>query len=74
LNAGLEAFCRGAGVDPASIGSDAQVTMLTLAGQMVREVVLGMMEALKARGEIKTRESGNGQFQPAENNPPTRPA
>ncbi len=69
LSAGLEAFCRGAGVDPASIGSDAQVTMLTLAGQMMREVVLGMMEALKARGEIKAREPGNTQFQPAENNP-----
>ncbi len=70
LSAGLEAFCRGAGVDPASIGSDAQVTMLTLAGQMVREVVLGMMEALKARGEIKSRlEISNAPMQASDNNP-----
>lgn len=69
LSAGLEAFCRGAGVDPNSIASESQVAMLTLAGQMVREVVLGMMEALKARGDIKTREPNTTQFQAAENNP-----
>lgn len=70
LTAGLEAFCRGAGIDPASIGSDAQVNTLTLMGQMVREVVLGMMEALKARGEIKSRaEAGSAQLQSTDSNP-----
>lgn len=70
LNAGLEAFCRGAGIDPASIGTDTQVTMLTLVGQMTREIVLGMMEALKARGEIKSRaEIGSSSMQAMDNNP-----
>jgi type VI secretion system FHA domain protein len=70
LTAGLEAFCRGAGVDPASIGSESHVTMLTLAGQMVREVALGLMEALKARGEIKSRmDGGNSPIQAMDNNP-----
>ena len=70
LSAGLEAFCRGAGIDPNSIGSESQVTMLTLAGQMVREVALGLMEALKARGEIKSRmDSGNSPMQATDNNP-----
>jgi type VI secretion system FHA domain protein len=70
LNAGLEAFCRGMGLDPASIGTDAQVTMLTLAGQMVREVVLGMMEVLKVRNEIKSRiDAGNASLQSMDNNP-----
>lgn len=70
LHAGLEAFCRGAGVDPASIAAEAQATMLTLAGQMLREVVLGMMEALKARGEIKSRlDAGNTPMQALDNNP-----
>ncbi len=68
LSAGLEAFCRGAGVDPASIATEAQVTMLTLAGQMVRESVLGMMEALKARGDIKGRNDALP-LQAMDNNP-----
>jgi len=55
LNAGVEAFCRGLGVDPATLPSDLQTTTLTLAGQMLREVVLALMEALKARGEFKGR-------------------
>ncbi|MGC3980667.1 MAG: type VI secretion system-associated FHA domain protein TagH [Steroidobacteraceae bacterium] len=70
LSAGLEAFCRGAGVDPASIGSESQAAMLTLAGQMVREVALGMMEALKARGEIKSRlDNTHTPMQAMDNNP-----
>lgn len=70
LSAGLEAFCRGAGVDPAAVGTDSQVAMLTLAGQMMREVVLGMMEALKARGEIKSRtDNTNVALQAMDNNP-----
>ena len=35
---GVEAFCRGAGIDPASLPADQQNALLTLAGQMLREV------------------------------------
>ena len=70
LNAGLEAFCRGAGIDPNSIAGEAKANMLTLAGQMMREVALGLMEANKARGDIKTKiDAGKPQIQPTDNNP-----
>lgn len=70
LNAGIEAFCRGLGVDPSSLPSDLQTTTLTLAGQMLREVVLALMEALKSRGEFKGRFDPNQTgSQSAQNNP-----
>ncbi len=67
---GLEAFCRGAGIDPSTLPSDAQHALLTMAGQMLREVVLGLMEALKGRADLKSRLRLNQTtIQPAENNP-----
>ena len=67
---GLEAFCRGAGIDPASLPIDQQNALLTLAGQMVRETVLGLMESLKARSDVKSRMRLNQTtIQPGENNP-----
>ena len=70
LNAGVEAFCRGLGIDPSSLPSELQTTTLTLAGQMLREVVLALMEALKSRGEFKGRFDPNQTgAQSAQNNP-----
>ena len=70
LNAGVEAFCRGLGVDPSSLPSELQTTTLTLAGQMLREVALALMEALKSRGEFKSRFDPNQTgAQTAQNNP-----
>lgn len=69
-SSGLEAFCRGAGIDPANLPGDAQNAMLTLAGQMLREVVLGLMESLKGRADLKNRlRLSQTTIQPAENNP-----
>ncbi len=69
-NTGVEAFCRGAGIDPTALPSDAQHALLTVAGQMLREVVLGLMEALKGRADLKNRLRLNQTtIQPAENNP-----
>jgi type VI secretion system protein len=69
-SSGVEAFCRGAGIDPSSLPSDAQSALLTLAGQMVREVVLGLQEALKGRADLKSRLRLNQTtIQPGENNP-----
>jgi type VI secretion system protein len=69
-SSGLEAFCRGAGIDPSSLPSDTQHALLTLAGQMVREVVLGLMEALKGRADLKNRlRLTQTTIQPGENNP-----
>jgi type VI secretion system protein len=67
---GIEAFCRGAGIDPASLPLDAQNALLTLAGQMMREVVLGLMEALQSRADFKGNMKLNETaIQPMDNNP-----
>jgi type VI secretion system protein len=67
---GVEAFCRGAGIDPASLPADAQNALLTLAGQMLREAVLGLMDGLKGRADLKNRlRLSQTAIQPGENNP-----
>ncbi|MBL8269058.1 type VI secretion system-associated FHA domain protein TagH [Steroidobacter sp.] len=67
---GVEAFCRGAGIDPASVPLETQHALLQLAGQMTREVVLGLMEVLKGRADQKSRLRLNQTgIQPADNNP-----
>jgi type VI secretion system protein len=55
LGTGFEAFCRGAGIDPTALPSDTQNTLLALAGQMIREVALGLMDAHKGRADLKHR-------------------
>lgn len=55
IGSGFEAFCRGAGIDPSALPADAQNTLLALAGQMVREVALGLMDAHKGRADLKHR-------------------
>ncbi len=67
---GIEALCRGAGIDPASLPADQQNALLTLAGQMLREAVLGLMESLKGRTDMKSRmRLSQTTIQPGENNP-----
>jgi type VI secretion system protein len=67
---GVEAFCRGAGIDPSALPIEAQHALLQLAGQMTREVVLGLMETLKGRSDQKSRlRLSQTTIQPTENNP-----
>lgn len=67
---GVEAFCRGAGIDPASIPLETQHALMQLAGQMTREVVLGLMDVLKGRADQKNRlRLSQTTIQPADNNP-----
>ncbi|MFC4314726.1 type VI secretion system-associated FHA domain protein TagH [Steroidobacter flavus] len=67
---GVEAFCRGAGIDPSSIPLETQHALLQLAGQMTREVVLGLMDVLKSRADQKNRlRLSQTSIQPADNNP-----
>jgi type VI secretion system protein len=69
-SSGVEAFCRGAGIDPSALPADTQAALLTLAGQMVREMILGLMEALKVRSDMKNRlRLSQTTIQPGENNP-----
>lgn len=55
FDAGLAAFCRGAGIDPLAIASDARGTALQLAGQLLRESVLGLMDLNQSRHEFGNR-------------------
>lgn len=70
LQASLEAFCKGAGIELSSLPTDTHATMLTLAGQILREVVLGLLEASKSRIDVKPRaEAGVIPMQGVDNNP-----
>jgi type VI secretion system protein len=55
FDVGLNAFCRGAGIDPRSITAEARGSALQLAGQLLRESVLGLMELNQSRNEFRNR-------------------
>ena len=55
FDAGLAAFCRGAGIDPRAIPADARGPALHLAGQLLRESVLGLMDLNHNRQEFRSR-------------------
>jgi type VI secretion system protein len=55
LDAGFAAFCRGAGVDPRSIPHEARGAALQLAGQLLRESVIGLMDLNQNRNEFRSR-------------------
>ena len=52
---GLAAFCRGAGIDPHNISTEARSAALQLAGQLLRESVLGLMDLNQSRNEFRNR-------------------
>jgi type VI secretion system protein len=52
---GLAAFCRGAGIDPRTITSEARNGALQLAGQLLREAVLGLMDLNQSRNDFRNR-------------------
>jgi type VI secretion system FHA domain protein len=55
FDVGLNAFCRGAGIDPGAITTEARGAALTLAGQLLRESVLGLMDLNQSRNEFRNR-------------------
>jgi type VI secretion system protein len=55
FDVGLAAFCRGAGVDPRNITTEARSSALQLAGQLLREAVLGLMDLNQSRNEFRNR-------------------
>ena len=54
-DAGLVAFCRGAGVDPRAMTLDTRGAVLQLAGQLLREAVLGLMDLNHSRTEFRNQ-------------------
>jgi type VI secretion system protein len=55
FDVGLTAFCRGAGIDPQNISTEARAAALQLAGQLLRESVLGLMDLNQSRNEFRNR-------------------
>src|ERR1700686_966144 len=55
FDVGLTAFCRGAGIDPLTISTEARAAALQLAGQLLRESVLGLMDLNQSRNEFRNR-------------------
>jgi type VI secretion system protein len=55
VQSGLAAFCRGAGIDNERLPADAQTRLMHLAGQLLRESLVGLKDLERARGEIRNR-------------------
>jgi len=55
FDVGLSAFCRGAGIDPRNITNEARSAALQLAGQLLRESVLGLIDLKQSRNEFRNR-------------------
>ena len=55
FDAGLAALCRGAGIDPRAITPEMRGAVLQLAGQLLREAVLGLMDMSQSREEFRSR-------------------
>jgi type VI secretion system FHA domain protein len=55
FDVGLAAFCRGAGIEPRTVSPDARGAALQLAGQLLREAVLGLMDLNQGRNEFRNK-------------------
>jgi type VI secretion system protein len=55
VQTGLQAFCRGAGIDAERLPSEAQTRMLHLAGQLFREALVGFKELDRSRHDTRNR-------------------
>jgi predicted component of type VI protein secretion system len=51
----LQAFCRGAGIDPAKLPMESEAQSLYLAGRLLREMLLGIKEILRAQQAFAVR-------------------
>jgi len=51
----LQAFCRGAGIDPAKLPMESEAQSLYLAGRLLRESFLGLKEILRAQQAFADR-------------------
>jgi type VI secretion system protein len=69
FDVGLSAFCRGAGIDPRSVTAEARGAALQLAGQLLRESVLGLMDLNQGRNEFRNR----FRISPPQDNAPESP-
>jgi len=55
VQSGLQAFCRGAGVEMERLPADAQTRLLHLAGQLFREALVGLKDLERSQQEVRNR-------------------
>jgi type VI secretion system FHA domain protein len=55
VHTGLDAFCRGAGIEPEQLPADAQGRLLHLAGRLFREALVGFKDLERTRTETRNR-------------------
>jgi type VI secretion system protein len=55
VRTGLDAFCRGAGIEPERLPAEAQVRLLHLAGRLFREALVGFKDLERSRRETRNR-------------------
>ena len=55
VHSGLDAFCRGAGIDTERLPADAQGRLLHLAGRLFREALVGFKELERTRADTRNR-------------------
>jgi len=55
VNSGLDAFCRGAGIDTERLPADAQGRLLHLAGRLFREALVGLKDLERTRAATRNR-------------------
>jgi type VI secretion system FHA domain protein len=70
LNSSVQAFCRGAGIEPAALSPEAQAMLPLVAGQLLREAVVGLNDLAQARAKsTPATTSGPSATPPASTNP-----
>jgi type VI secretion system FHA domain protein len=55
VQSGLQAFCRGAGIDAEKLPADAQTRLMHLVGQLFREAFVGLKDLERSRHETRNR-------------------
>ena len=66
LKSAVQAFCRGAGIDPSALSAEAQSMLPLIAGQLLREAVVGLNDLAQSRAQATPTPAGT---QPGGSNP-----
>jgi type VI secretion system protein len=69
LKSAVQAFCRGAGIDTAALSPEAQSMLPLLAGQLLREAVVGLADLQQARATTGPAAASPVHAQPSGGNP-----
>jgi type VI secretion system protein len=69
LNSSLQAFCRGAGIEPGALSPEAQAMLPLVAGQLLREAVVGLTDLAQARAKSAPAQVAGNSATPSGTNP-----